>query len=340
MSNVDPRKRGSLLDALPQGKTGRRQFLTSLGLVAGAGLLAPLLKTIGPARAESIEAGRPLLGTWCRIVARDPDAHRAGQAVEAAFAAIAEVDGQMSIHRADSQLSAVNAAAGTSARPVDRDVLNVVRLACDVARRTDGVYDPTILPLMKLYGFYDSGRNHFPTDAEVGRALARTGWGRVTLDHEAATVGLAGAGMALDLGSIGKGWALDRAVAALRAHGIRSGLVDVGGNVYGLGVPEPGAAGWSVGVAHPVTGAVDHVFVLRDCAVGTSGNNEQNHLLDQIRVGHLIDARRGRPAGGHLSASVQAQSGVESDYLSTVAFLLGPDRFRGWPEALATHFVG
>lgn len=344
MSNVDPRKRGSLFDALPQ-RTGRRQFLASLGLVAGAGLLAPLLKTplfhpAGLAHAGNVESGRPLLGTWCRVVARDADGRKAGEAVEAAFAAIGEVDAQMSIHRADSQLTAVNAAAGAGARAVDRDLLNVVRLACDVARRTDGVYDPTILPLMKLYGFYDSGRNHFPTDAEIGRALARTGWRRVTLDHEAATVGLAGAGMALDLGSIGKGWAIDRAVAALRAHGIRNGLVDVGGNVYGLGTPEPGAAGWSVGVAHPVTGAVDHVFVLRDCAVGTSGNNEQNHLMDQVRVGHLIDARRGRPANGHLSASVQARTGVESDYLSTVAFLLGPDRFQGWPEAMASHFVG
>ena len=103
---------------------------------------------------------------------------------------------------------------------------------------------------------------------------------------------------------------------------------------------RPGAAGWSVGVAHPRTGATDHLFVLRDSAVGTSGNGEQSHLLDLIRVGHMIDARRGKPADGHLSASVQARSGVESDYLSTVAYLLGPDRFHGWPEALATHFVG
>lgn len=340
MSKCDPRKRGFLLDALPEGKTGRRRFLASLGLMAGASLLAPLFKNVGLTGAGSIEDGRPLLGTWCRIVARDADAQRAGRAIEAAFSAIAEVDAQMSIHRSDSQLVTVNSAAGQVAPVVDRDLLEVVRIACDVARRTDGIYDPTILPLMKLYGFYDSGRRHFPTDAEVNRELARTGWQRVVVDPAAGTLGLMTAGMAMDLGSIGKGWALDRAVNALRDHGIRDGLVDVGGNVYGLGVPEPGAAGWSVGVAHPVTGATDHLFVLRDSAVGTSGNGEQSHLLDMIRVGHLIDARRGKPAGGHLSASVQARSGVESDYLSTVAYLLGPDRFHGWPEALATHFVG
>ncbi|TPW17824.1 MAG: thiamine biosynthesis lipoprotein [bacterium] len=325
MSKIDPNRPNFLLEALPQGKTGRRQFLAGLGLMAGASLLAPILKNLHLPRAESLEAGRPLLGTWCRIVARDADPQEAGRAVEAAFAAIADVDRQMSIHRPDSQLTAVNIAAGSGAAAVDKDVLKVVQLACDVARCTDGIYDPTILPLMKLYGFYDSGRRHFPTDAEVGRELARTGWRRVTIDHAAGTLGLA---------------ASDRAVAALRAHGIESGLVDVGGNVYGLGIPEPGAAGWSVGIAHPVTGRVDHLFVLRDSAVGTSGNGEQSRLLDLIRVGHLIDARRGRPSNGHLSASVQARSGVESDYLSTVAYLLGPDRFHGWPGTMASHFVG
>jgi thiamine biosynthesis lipoprotein len=160
------------------------------------------------------------------------------------------------------------------------------------------------------------------------------------VDPESGTLGLDGAGMALDLGSIGKGWALDRAVDALRAEGIESALVDVGGNVYGLGAPEDEPQGWSVGVVHPVTGAVERTFHLRDSAVATSGNAEQSRVLGGIRIGHLIDAVRGRPAGGHRSASVQARTGVESDYLSTVAFLLGPDRFRGFPEATASHFAG
>ena len=80
--------------------------------------------------------------------------------------------------------------------------------------------------------------------------------------------------------------------------------------------------------------------VLKDTSVATSGNAEQSRVLGGVRVGHLFDARRGRPANGHLSVSVQARTGVESDYLSTVAYLLGPDRFHGWPEAMSAHFVG
>jgi thiamine biosynthesis lipoprotein len=95
-----------------------------------------------------------------------------------------------------------------------------------------------------------------------------------------------------------------------------------------------------VGVLHPVTKQVDRVFTLRDAAVATSGNYEQFRILSGLRVGHLFDARRGRPADGHLSASVLAQSGVESDVMSTVSFLLGPSAFRGWPGALGVHFIG
>jgi len=82
------------------------------------------------------------------------------------------------------------------------------------------------------------------------------------------------------------------------------------------------------------------VFVLRDAAVATSGNHEQYRVLAGFRTGHLFDARRRRPADGHLSASVVAESGAASDVGSTSAFLLGPSAFAGWPGARAVHFIG
>jgi thiamine biosynthesis lipoprotein len=223
---------------------------------------------------------------------------------------------------------------------VDDAVLDVLETACDAARRSQGAFDPTVLPLMRLYGFYQTGRSRYPSDREIAAALDVVGWQGVAIDRSAGTLGLERRGAAIDLGSIGKGWALDRAVEALRAEGIRSGMVDVGGNVYGLGVPEDGAQGWSVASVHPETGRVDRIFVLRDCAVATSGNYERSQNLGAARVGHLLDARRGHPSSDHLSVNVQAKTGVFADVLSTTAFLLGPDRFRGWPEALDTHFIG
>jgi thiamine biosynthesis lipoprotein len=233
----------------------------------------------------------------------------------------------------------VNRAAGGAPVGVDADVIEVVERACAVAARSGGAYDPTVLPLMNLWGFYRA-RESYPGDREISAALERVGYAGVTADRAAGTLALGRPGMGLDLGSIGKGWALDRAVDALREHGIRHAMVDVGGNVYGLGVPSDDAEGWSIGVIHPVSHAVERVFVLRDAAVATSGNTEQFRVLSGTRVGHLFDARRGRPAEGHLLASVEAATGTESDVLSTAAFLLGPSAFGAWPGARAIHFVG
>jgi len=325
----------------PRGGLTRRQFFASLGAVAGAGLIAPYLGRLERERLASVEVSRPGLGTWIRIVARDGDRGRAERAIERAFAAIARVDDEMSIHRATSEISGVNRAAGRAAVPVSPALLEVLAIADAAALRSGGMYDPTVLPLMRLYGFYgNTASGPYPSDRAIADVLDRTGWRQVQLDRAAGTLGLTRSGAGIDLGSIGKGWAVDRAVAALREAGIRSGLVDIGGNVYGLGVPEDGAVGWSVGVFHPVTGRVDRVFVLRDNAVATSANTEQFRILSGTRVGHLFDARRGRPASGHLSASTQAPTGVESDVMSTSAFVLGPDGFRGWPNVIDAHFIG
>lgn len=317
----------------------RRRFLARLGALAGAGALAPLALGTRGAHAETLEAGRAALGTWMRVAIRDPDPRRARRAIEAAFAAVRNVDAEMSVHRADSQLSRVNRAAGRGPVAVDESVRRVVSLALDGNRRSGGAYDVTVLPLMRLYGFYDSRRDRPPSAAEIDAVLAVMGAREVLVDDASGTLALAHVGAGLDLGSIGKGWAVDRAVAAIRAEGVRAALVDLGGNVYGLGSPDDGA-GWSVGVLHPVTGALEHTFVLRDAAVATSGNSEQTRRLGRLLVGHLFDARRGTPANGHLSASVMAKTGVESDLMSTTAFVLGPDRFRGWPGALDTRFIG
>ncbi len=322
----------------------RRRFLARLGLLTGAAAIAPLAlkatKSSGSPRPETLQASRAILGTWMRVVVRDADPARARRALEGAFAAVRQVDAEMSVHRPDSQLNRVNRAAGRAAAPVDASLRRVVAIALDASRRSGGAYDITVLPLMRLYGFYDSGRTTPPTAREIDAVLADMGAREIRLDDAAGTLALLRGGAGIDLGSIGKGWAVDRAVDAIRAAGVNSALVDLGGNVYGLGTPEDGGAGWTVGVFHPATGALEHTFVLRDAAVATSGNSEQTRRLGPLTVGHLFDARRGTPAAGHLSVSVTAKTGVESDVMSTTAFVLGPDRFRDWPGALDVRYVG
>ncbi|HVP14354.1 MAG TPA: FAD:protein FMN transferase [Terriglobales bacterium] len=327
------------LDAPPGSALSRRRFLATVGLVAAAGALAPILRRVGARAMSSVEAGRPLLGTWVRVVARHPDRERARRAVDRAFAAFRDVDRQMSVHRADSDLARLNRSAGIAPARVPAALLEVIAQADACARRSGGLYDVTVLPLMTLYGFYGPERATMPTTREVDAALAVTGWEGVTIDRAAGTVSLARRGMGIDLGSIGKGWAIDRAVEAMRAEGVASGLVDAGGNVYGLGVPDEGAKGWPVALFHPLTGRTVHVWTLRDQAVATSANNERFRVIAGHRCGHLMNARHGLPADGHVSATVLARSGLESDHNSTTAFLLGPSRFRNWPGVLETRFL-
>ncbi|MEQ1831900.1 MAG: FAD:protein FMN transferase [Candidatus Eisenbacteria bacterium] len=316
------------VQAEPAGdRRGRRRFLTGLGALGGAALFAPFLTpesgrqlTHAPQRLES---SRPGLGTWIRIVAQHEQPGAAERAIGRAFAAIAAVDAQMSVHRADSELSRVNAMAGREAVPVSAALRHVVARARDAALATNGVYDPTVLPLMRLYGFYGSGHAHQPSDRERAAVLASLGARHIVIDDAAGTLGLSKAGAALDLGSIGKGFAVDQAVAALRSHGVRSGLVDVGRNVYALGTPDAGSQGWRIGVLHPETGEVTRVLTLCDEAVATSSNSEHAVVLDGERVGHLLDARAGLPAHARRSATVVARSGIDSDTGSTLAFLLG-----------------
>ena len=324
----------------PEPGFSRRRFLAGLGVLAAGAVCSPLASRMRIGRVTSVEVERPALGTWVRIVARSDEPARAERAIERAFRAIALVDRQMSIHRADSQLARVNRAAGIAAVHVDDAVLEVVARARSRAMRSQGVYDPTVMPLMRLYGFYGAQQDRFPSDREIGSALDRVGWRHVVVDRAAGTLGLTRRGAGLDLGSIGKGWAVDRAVAALEAEDIQSGLVDVGRNVYGLGTPNGRSSGWPVGVIHPVTGAVERIFMLRDQAVATSGNAEQHHRQGATMVGHLLDARAGRPAAGPLSATVLARTGTDADGVSTVAFLLGARALDGWREPLAVHVIG
>lgn len=304
----------------------RRQALKVLASGMGLGVLGAvgLVRGRFAASAETYQESRALLGTLISIRIRNDDARVSARAAGAAFAAIAEVDRVMSIHRTDSDMSRVNRAAGSGSVGVHPMLTEVLQLAGRIHDLSGGAYDVTCLPLMRLYGFYDSGRRHIPSDREVLRVLEATGQRYVTTDSVAHTVGLTRAGAAIDLGSIGKGYAVDRAADTLRAHGIRHALVDAGGNLFAMGDAAANETGWSVAIRNPEQpDAYFETIVLKDSAVATSGNYEQSVVLDGRRVGHLFDVRNGHPADGRLSTTVVAKSAVLSDALSTTHYILG-----------------
>jgi thiamine biosynthesis lipoprotein len=205
---------------------------------------------------------------------------------------------------------------------VSPDLLAVLLLAQDLARRSDGAFDVTVGPLSRVWRAARR-RNELPSSRDLESARAKVGHGSLLLDPAARRCRLARAGMRLDLGGIAKGYAADQALAVLRGRGLARALVTLGGEVA-AGAPPPGRPGWSVAVRTP--GEQPAPLVIHDAALSTSGDAEQWLEVDGIRYSHIFDPRTGQPLVGRRSVTVVAKQGMLADALATALSVLGPER--------------
>lgn len=284
----------------------------------------------GPSRSAQATArlfheARPAMGTTFEIyLYADGDA-RATELFEAAFDEIERVEAALSNYRPSSELSRINASAATRDVVTDPEVFGLLKTSRDYSRTTDGAFDVTVGRLMKAWGFF-RGRGHYPSGDELARAREETGWRRVTLDPATRTVRFLSP-VELDLGGIGKGYAVDRVASLLRENGVRAALVESGSSsIYALGAP-PGKSGWEVHVPDPIARSrMLATVTLRDESISTSGNYEKFFRLDGRTYCHIMDPRTGSPVEGMLQTTVIAPSATDSDALSTALFVLGPER--------------
>jgi len=267
-------------------------------------------------------AFRYLMGTSVQVQAFGGDESARKQAIEEAFAAIAEVDRLMSNYRSDSELTYVNmSAAGTSVE-VSEPMLRVLEAARKISADSSGAFDVTVGPLVKLWGFFDK-RPHVPTDAELAAVRPLVDYRNVLVDLRQHTVRFTRPGVEIDLGGIAKGFAVEVAAGVLRRHGL-SGFVDAGGNQYMLG-PPPGKRQWAIGVKDPdAPGRLLGVVDVLDGSVSTSANDSNFLVAEGRRYGHLLDPRSLRPSTASESATIVSRDGTLADAMSKVAFLLGP----------------
>lgn len=298
-------------------------------------LLTMLTAMAGCARREAAEQPyretRHVMGTLVAVSIFPPSGKEARELVSAAFAAMERVDRLMSDYRADSELSRVNAAAGGEAVPISKELRDVLVRAAFFSRLTEGAFDPTIRPLVKLW--QQCGiENRLPTENELDAANALVDWKAVSVlnwtDVEPAhTARLARPGMQLDLGGIAKGYAVDHAIATLRALGVSSALVDAGGDLYALG-SHPDGSPWKVGIQDPNREGriLSQTLLLKDRAVATSGDYRRFAEIQGKRYSHIIDPRTGRPAEHMASVTVVAANATDADALSTAFTVLGPEK--------------
>lgn len=223
---------------------------------------------------------------------------------------------------AHSQVHAINAAAGRGAVVVDPVVYELVRAAVLTSRNHRDSFNALIGPVVKAWriGFPDA---RVPSDREIANLLRLTDPNEVDLDDARGSVGLQRPGMQLDLGAIAKGYAADRAADLLRARGVRSGLVDLGGNVVAIGASDLELGnGWRVGIQSPFAprGTVVGSIEVRDASAVTSGIYERVLDADGRRFHHMIDPSTGHPFDTDLaSVTVIAESSMRADVWATIA---------------------
>jgi thiamine biosynthesis lipoprotein len=246
----------------------------------------------------------------------------------------------MSVNLDDSDIAAVNRNAGISPIRVHGEVLEVVESALTYAGLSGGAFDPSIGPLVKLWGIgQDDAR--LPGEDEIREALALIDWRDVIVDRDAGTVFLRRPGMALDLGGIAKGYAADEAVRIIKKHRIKGAIIDLGGNIFAYGEKAGTfpwqSLPWRIGVQNPEVNRGQYIGVLelRNKTAVTSGVYERFLELDDKRYHHILSAQNGYPVeSGLLSVTIVADRSLDADALSTAVFALGWEKGAALIETL------
>lgn len=263
---------------------------------------------------------------------------------EEALSEIGRLDRQLTIFSPASEVSRINARAAQEAVPVEPRLFELLRLCKKLHEETVGTFDITVAPLMRAWGFYHGG-GRLPLEETLEKAREVTGMHLVHLDAERRTIAFEREGVLLDFGAIGKGYAVDEAIAILREAGVERAFLHGGtSTAYGIGTSEDGRR-WQVALpypgeyAAPIEGperqpageversgsddAVLAVAPLEEASLSVSAVWGKAFEADGKTLGHVLDPRLGRPVEGAMMTAVVASSATEADALSTALLVLG-----------------
>lgn len=297
--------------------------VTKMTALSALVLLTPLLTSHAgePRGPHVVTSSRTGMGTRTQVLVYTDDEAAAREATAAAFAEMERVEELMSEWLPDSEVSRLNQSAGKEAVKLSAETFALLAAGKAVATQSAGAFAMSWAALAGLWKFGDA-QPALPPQAELDARLPLVGDARLELDAAAGTARLPKAGMALGLGAIAKGYAVDRALAVLAAKGFTNVLVFAGGDIAVRG--KKGAQPWSVGIQDPRAAGYFAVLPLGDEAVATSGDYEKFFELDGARYHHILDPRTGRPARGCRSVTIVAPDAMTADAYATAVFVLGP----------------
>jgi thiamine biosynthesis lipoprotein len=271
-----------------------------------------------------LEKSADAMGATYSIALYGYDRVKMEAAVDAAFDEVRRLDELLSNYQPGSQWSEVNRNAAIQPVRVSPELFQLLAACVEYSRKSEGAFDITVGPLMKVWGFY-KGSGHLPHKPEVAAALARVGYRHIRLDPDARTVRFDRPGVEMDPGGVGKGYAVDRMVEVLRQNGVQTALVaGSGSSIYGMGAPPDEPRGWPVKIKDPKDSRKTLAEVwLKDSSMSTSGSYEKFFRAEGKNYAHIMDPRTGYPAQGSVSVSVIAPRTVDSEVWAKPYFING-----------------
>lgn len=289
--------------------------------------------------APSIESfSGPTMGTRYNIsYASDgqSDADALAERQKVVDARLAEINKRMSTYDPESELSRFNNSDSTDWFEVSEETAKVVTFALEVAKETDGAFDPTVGPVVNLWGFGPDGRRKEPpSDKEIEASLKRVGYQNVDARLEPPGLKKSRRDIYIDLSAVAKGYASDAVSELLEKSGAAASMVEIGGEIACRGL-KPGGEPWRIGVEKPDERgrALQTVVELTDQAVATSGDYRNYFRTDGMRYSHTIAPQTGRPVEHSLATvSVRANTCMEADAWATAILVMGPQQGYNWAQ--------
>ena len=276
-------------------------------------------------RTEAVAAQEYLLGT---DIVLNIEGKNAQKTCDEIFARVREIEKKMTVHTStDSEIIKINSNAGLNKIKVSADTYYVLKKAIDYGKITGGAFDPTIGPLVKLWDI-GSGHEKVPLVADIDKNIRLVDYRQIMLTKEDSSAYLTGQGQSIDLGGIAKGYAGDEAKKILMNNGLKSGILNLGGNVIALGEKKDGSM-WRVGIQKPLAprGTFMGIVLVEDKAVVTSGGYERFFIENGRRYHHIINPRTGFPCdSGLINVTIISNKGIDADALSTGVYILGLEK--------------
>jgi len=305
-------------------------FTIFIALIATASIILMVFLVKGRSGAGSSEGYRSptyfAMDTTLEITIQGRDEKTAKQDVQAALRLARSIESCTSRFKKGSDVSLINESAGSSPVKVHPETLEIVERSLELSRLTNGSFDITVAPIVKLWGFYNQDYR-VPTQQEIDKTIALVDYGNVIVDHANGTVMLAKPGMEIDLGGVAKGYAAGAVCGLLKDRGVKSGLVNFGGAVGAIGLRSDRKP-WVVGIKSPRGSPEDLLgeFELSNDYVSSSGDYERFFTKNGKRYCHIFDPATGRQPAEAMSVTVVGPDAMNADILSTALFVLGPPR--------------